>query len=108
MLQAAIVTKSAITLAIALKLGDRLKQVLPDCKILFTRTDENLPNGLTDVRLANRYRADFANENKGDLFISIHVNTLADRYERRIEGYKEQTYYVTVGKGKKKETGKKS
>lgn len=94
--------ESALTLAIALKLGERLKQVLPECKILFTRTDENLPAGLTDVKVANRYRAQFANDNQGDLFISIHVNTLADRYERRIEGYREDTYTVTVGKGKKK------
>jgi N-acetylmuramoyl-L-alanine amidase len=69
---------------------------------LFTRADENLPAGLTDVKVANRYRAQFANENHGDLFISIHVNTLADRYERRIEGYREENYTVTVGKGKKR------
>jgi N-acetylmuramoyl-L-alanine amidase len=94
--------ESALTLAIGLKLGERLKQVLPECKILFTRADENLPAGLTDVKVANRYRAQFANENHGDLFISIHVNTLADRYERRIEGYREENYTVTVGKGKKR------
>lgn len=94
--------ESALTLAIALKLGERLRQVLPDCKILFTREDENLPNGLTDINVANRYRAQFANENRGDLFISIHVNSLEDRYERRIEGYREENYTVTVGKGKKR------
>jgi N-acetylmuramoyl-L-alanine amidase len=95
-------TESQITLAIAKKVGEKLKEVLPETNILFTRTDENLPNGLTDHNKANRYRADFANENKGDLFIAIHVNSAKDRYERRIEGYREETYHVTVGKGKKK------
>ncbi|MDB5193238.1 MAG: N-acetylmuramoyl-L-alanine amidase [Segetibacter sp.] len=94
--------ESAITLALALKLNERLKEVLPESKILLTRTDENLPNGLTDLNKANRYRAQFANENHGDLFISIHVNSLDARYERRIEGYREETYSVYTGKGKKR------
>lgn len=94
--------ESALTLAMALKLGQRLKEVLPECNIIYTRTDENLPAGLTDVKAANRWRAQFANENHGDLFISIHVNSLKDRYQRRIEGYKEENYTVTVGKGRKK------
>jgi N-acetylmuramoyl-L-alanine amidase len=94
--------ESQITLDIALKLGERLKQVLPECRILYTRTDENLPNGLKDLNVANRYRAQYANDNNGDLFISIHVNSMPDRYERRIEGYKDETYYVYTGKGKKR------
>jgi N-acetylmuramoyl-L-alanine amidase len=94
--------ESALTLAIALKLGERLKEVLPECKILYTRTDENLPAGFTDQNKANRYRAEFANENHGDLFISIHVNNLDPKYERRIEGYREETYPVYTGKGKKR------
>lgn len=100
--------ESQITLDIALKLGERLKQVLPECKILYTRTDENLPNGLTDLNVANRYRAQFANDNRGDLFISIHVNSMPARYERRIEGYREESYYATVGKGKSKKRVKKT
>lgn len=94
--------ESQLTLEMALKLGQRLKEVLPECNILYTRTDENLPGGLTEVKPANRWRAQFANENRGDLFISIHVNNLEDRYQRKIEGYREETYTVTVGKGKRK------
>ena len=94
--------EAQLTLAMALKTGERLKEVLPDCNIIYTRTDENLPGGLTDQRKANHYRAQFANENRGDLFISIHVNSLEDRYQRRIEGYRDETYTVTVGKGRKK------
>lgn len=100
--------ESAITLTVALKLGERLKQVLPDCNIIYTRTDENLPAGLKDVNKANRYRAQFANENHGDLFISIHVNSMEDRYQRKIEGYREETYTTTVGKGKKKKKVQKT
>lgn len=94
--------ESQLTLEMALKLGQRLKEVLPDCNILYTRTDENLPGGLKDKNVANRWRANFANENHGDLFISIHVNDLEPRYQRKIEGYRDETYTVTVGKGKKK------
>ena len=94
--------ESALTLAMALKLGERIKQVLPDVNVLFTRTDENLPNGLTDLNKANRYRAQFANDNQGDLFISIHVNSMVPRYERRIEGYREENYTAYTGKERKK------
>ena len=94
--------ESQLTLAMALKLGQRLKEVLPECNILYTRTDENLPAGLKEIKAANRWRAEFANENHGDLFISIHVNDMEPRYQRKIEGYKEENYTVTVGKGRKK------
>ncbi len=101
-------TESQITLQLALKLADRLKEAMPDCKILLTRTDENLPDGYTDKDKANRYRAQFANENHGDLFVAIHVNSMEDRYQRRIEGYREENYTVSVGKGRKKRKVQKS
>ena len=94
--------ESQITVALALKLSDKLKEVLPSSKILLTRTDENLPAGYSDKDEANRYRAQFANDNRGDLFIAIHVNSMEDRYARKIEGYRDETYYVTVGKGRKR------
>lgn len=95
-------SESQITLAIANQLGNRLKELLPDCNIIFTRTDANLPDGMTDRNKANHYRAQMANQNHGDLFIAIHVNSLEDRYQRRIEGYREETYHVYIGKGRKK------
>ncbi|WP_207493984.1 N-acetylmuramoyl-L-alanine amidase family protein [Aridibaculum aurantiacum] len=106
--QGAYSSESQITLALGLKLRDRLLEVLPETNILITRTDEGLPAGLTDRNKANRYRADYANDNKGDLFIAIHVNSAAPRYERRLEGYKEETYYVTTGKGKSKKKVEKT
>jgi N-acetylmuramoyl-L-alanine amidase len=100
--------ESELTLAMALKLDQRLKEVLPNCNILLTRTDEYLPGGLTDPREANRYRAQFANENQGDLFISIHVNSVKDRFLRKIVGHRKETYNVTVGRGRKKRKVKKT
>jgi N-acetylmuramoyl-L-alanine amidase len=100
--------ESELTLAMALKLDQRLKEVLPNCNILLTRTDEYLPGGLTDPREANRYRAQFANENQGDLFISIHVNSLKDKFSRKIVGHRKETYNVTVGRGRKKKKVKKT
>jgi len=92
-------TESQITLAIALKVGAQLQTLLPDCKIIYTRTDENLPEGLQDKDVANRLRAQRANENHGDLFIAIHVNAMEDHYSRTVIGHKKQTYYVYSGKG---------
>lgn len=95
-------TESQVTLAIALRLGKQLQTLLPDCRIVYTRTDENLPNGLQDKNVANRYRAQMANENRGDLFIAIHCNAMPTRYSKTVISHKKQTYYVYSGKGSKK------
>jgi N-acetylmuramoyl-L-alanine amidase len=61
-----------ICLAIALKTEKAIKELMPDVKVLQTRkTDE-----FVDLRL----RADFANENNGDIFVAIHCNS--------VDGYK--------------------
>ena len=93
-------TESHYALAIALKLGEQLKQNLPGINIIYTRTDEYLPDHLTDKDVANRRRAQIANENHGDLFISIHLNSGSDSYRREVIGHKSQTYYTYSGKGK--------
>src|SRR5690349_9992692 len=51
-----------ICLAIATKLGKKIEAEFPDVKVLYTRTKDIYPE--------IRQRADFANTNKGDLFIS--------------------------------------
>jgi N-acetylmuramoyl-L-alanine amidase len=61
-----------IALGVALKTEQAIKKLMPDVKVLQTRT--------TDVFVDLRRRADFANENKGDVFIAIHCNS--------VDGYK--------------------
>ena len=101
-------TESQLTLAIAMKVGEQLKTLLPDCKIIYTRTDENLPEGLDDKNVANRLRAKRANENHGDLFIAIHVNSMEDHYSKTVIGHQKQTYYAYSGKGKNRKKIKKT
>lgn len=86
-----------ICLAVAKELVVQLREALPEVKIVETRLDENI----VDLHR----RAEIANENKGDLFISIHCNAAVPiRHSERI-GTK--TITMTVGKGKKKRKVKK-
>ena len=81
-----------ICLAIDRELVSQLHEALPDVKIVETRTDENI--------VTLHRRAEIANENHGDLFISIHCNAMPPfRHSERI-GTKTVTSYV--GKGKKR------
>ena len=83
-----------ICLAVALKLGKKMEEACPDLKILYTRT--------TDAYTDNRWRADFANKNNGDLFIAIHVNAMPPKAHSTFVGYKKEAYYVGKGKKRKK------
>ncbi len=100
--QGAYSNESDIVLSIALKLGQKIQQALPMCKVVYTRTDRNLPNGLTDKKAANRYRAKLANDVHGDLFISIHANDLDMGKRKVIDGYHTEKYYTYSGKGSKR------
>lgn len=87
-----------ICLDIALKLGKKMEEEMPDVKVLYTRK--------TDIYPEIRARADFANNNKGDLFISIHVNAAAKIRHSKFAGYRTQTYYVGKGANRTKKTRK--
>ena len=81
-----------ICLAIEKELVGQLHEALPDIKIVETRTDPGI--------VPLHRRAEIANENHGDLFISIHCNAMSPiRHSERI-GTKTVASYV--GKGKKK------
>jgi len=56
-----------ISLSIAIKLGNIIKANMPDVKVIYTRS--------TDKFVELYKRAKIANENKADLFISIHCNS---------------------------------
>ena len=60
-----------ITLKIALLLGDYIQKNMPHIKVIYTRR--------TDTFLELHERAEIANKNKADLFISIHCNSLVKR-----------------------------
>jgi len=69
-----------VTLAVAFKLQKAIEKDLDGVKVVMTRTTED------DVSLQRR--ADIANENKGDLFISLHCNSLADKRISEVVGHK--------------------
>ena len=56
-----------VTLSVALKLGKMINSNYPDVKVVYTRKRDEY------IELSKR--AEIANRNKADLFISIHVNS---------------------------------
>ena len=103
-------TEAAIALDIALKFGKAVETEFPDLKVIYTRTADVLPGNTNNPSLANRYRAEMANEARGDLFISIHCNANAypagGYYAKRVIGHKNKTTYVGKGKKRRKKTVK--
>ena len=89
-----------ITLAIAQKLYRKMQDSLPQIKTLMTRTNQNLPGGNTNKDVANRWRAEFANQNKGDLFVCIHANDASRVPHSEVTGHRKEVYYT--GKKKKR------
>ena len=87
-----------ITLAVALKLQEQLKQSMPDVNIVMTRT--------TDVYDSPPEKANKANAAKGDLFISIHCNAAPAQRHSEVVGYTTKTYYTGKGSKRKKHTSK--
>ena len=69
-----------INLQVALAFGKYVERNCPDVKVIYTRK--------TDVFIELNERANIANKNKADLFISIHTNALeGGRISRGVETY---------------------
>ena len=64
-----------VTLDVAMRLGKLIAEEHPEVKIIYTRSD--------DRAVALNERADIANDAKADLFISIHVNSVAKKTRGR-------------------------
>jgi len=90
--------EDVIALAVAKELVRQLQEAFPDIKIVETRPTEYI----TPLHR----RAEIANENHGDLFISIHCNAMPPiRHSERI-GTKTVTSYAGKGKKRRKVTRK--
>ena len=85
-------TEAQITLQLALRLDTLLRSEIPDTRIVMTRT--------TDIYHHVREKANIANDEKGDLFVCIHVNAALPR--KTVSGYKSVAYYKGKGSKRKK------
>lgn len=89
-------TEDQISYEVTKKLVDALKQSMPDVVILESRP--------TPFYVGLKERAEFANRNKGNLFISVHCNWVPPLREAIRIGTRTQTYYVTSKGNKIKKT----
>lgn len=68
-----------IVLDIALKLGNYISKAFPEVEVIYTRE--------TDVFVPLYKRAQIANKNNADLFISIHANSVSQSYVQGTETF---------------------
>lgn len=87
-----------ICYAVSKELVQLIRRDFPEINIVETRPGKTITS-LHD-------RANIANHNKGDLFISIHVNAAPPKQHKELTGYKTVTSYVGKGKKRKKVTKK--
>lgn len=76
-----------VTLAVALKFGQFIREHMKNVRVIFTRT--------TDVFIPLYRRAEIANKNHANLFVSIHCNSNPDHVPHGTE-----TYVMGLGKTK--------
>ncbi|MBI5219389.1 MAG: N-acetylmuramoyl-L-alanine amidase [Bacteroidia bacterium] len=74
-----------ITLSVALKVGDYIKQYYKEIKVIYTRDQDEF--------IELHRRASTANKNKADLFISIHANA-----NKKKDPFGSETYVMGIHK----------
>lgn len=83
-----------IAFAIAQKLVAQLTKEMPEVRLVQTRP--------TKYKVDLHERAQIANQNKGDLFVSIHVNAMPPVQHKEFTGNKAVVSYEGKGKKRKK------
>lgn len=73
------VREKDLVLDVGLRLGKKIRDAYPDVKVIYTRS--------TDVFIPLYARADIANRNKADLFISLHANWVKESVARGTETF---------------------
>ena len=71
-----------VCLEVALRLGQMIEEHMPNANVIYTRSD--------DRQISLPKRADIANREHADVFISIHADSAGDHGASRI-----QTYYLS-------------
>ncbi len=84
------VREKTINLGVALKLGDMIKKQMDGVKVVYTRDD--------DTFLSLQARANVANKAHGDLFISIHTNSVDKKNKNRKKIAGASTYTLGLHK----------
>lgn len=87
-----------VALGVAIKLSKLIQAQIPDIDVVLTRT--------SDIYQSPPTKANIANYNKGDLFISLHCNSVGGIKHSERKGYKTEVYYTGKGRRKKKHTRK--
>lgn len=82
-------TEKDLNLAVALKFGNYIKENLPDVTVIYTRS--------TDKFVELSERADIANRNNADVFVSIHCNST----ETANSAYGAETFVMGESKNEK-------
>ncbi|MAQ43521.1 MAG: hypothetical protein CMG25_03445 [Candidatus Marinimicrobia bacterium] len=82
--QSCSIQEKTITLAVTKKIGEELEKL--GMKVIYTRQDDRF--------VPLNQRTHIANSNDGDLFISIHVNSISN--SPRTKGF--ETYLLRIGK----------
>ena len=75
----AISREKDLNLSLVLEMGKLIKEQYPDVKVVYTRS--------TDVFIPLQTRADIANKNNADLFISIHTNASESKEANGVETF---------------------